>query len=110
MNDLRRWKKLDYKNATDNPDLLRSVWVDFPAQMPSFLEPARKDLLTVYKEDGTPVVYNGTNGADMVGYYHIFKASDRDAFTDRVYLSPVGKAQIDEYEDKGYKLSQTIGW
>lgn len=110
LNDLRRWKKLDYMNATDNPDLLRSVWVDFPAQMPSFLEPARKDLLTVYKEDGTPVVYNGTNGADMVGYYHIFKASDRDAFTDRVYLSPVGKAQIDEYEDKGYKLSQTIGW
>ncbi len=110
LNDLRRWKKINYMNATQNPDLLKSVWIDFPNQMPSYLSDARKDVLKVYKEDGTPVVYDGTNAAQMVGYYHIYNATDRDAFTDRVYLAPVGKAQIDEYAEKGYKLSQTIGW
>ena len=56
------------------------------------------------------VTYTGTNAADMVGYYIPENISNRDAFTDRVYLAPVGNTQISEYLDKGYKLTQTAGW
>jgi hypothetical protein len=37
-------------------------------------------------------------------------ASNRNAFGDQNYLSPVGQAQINEYKDKGYTLTQTPGW
>ncbi|MBL7970515.1 MAG: hypothetical protein JNL03_03255, partial [Prolixibacteraceae bacterium] len=59
---------------------------------------------------GTIVTYSGTNAADRVGYYIPENVSNRDDFTDRVYLAPVGNTQISEYLDKGYKLTQTLGW
>ena len=71
----------------------------------------KKDKVQVTeKADGTVVTYDGTNGADMVGFYVPENISNRDAFNDRVYLAPVGEAQISEYSDKGYTLSQTPGW
>ncbi|NTU94724.1 MAG: RagB/SusD family nutrient uptake outer membrane protein, partial [Bacteroidales bacterium] len=66
--------------------------------------------LKVKKADGTIVTYDGTNAASMVGYYIPENISDRDAFTARVYLAPVGNNQISEYQDKGYKLTQTALW
>lgn len=66
--------------------------------------------LNVKKADGTIVTYTGTNGADMVGYYIPENISNRDAFTDRVYLAPIGNNQISEYKDKGYTLTQTPLW
>lgn len=110
LNDIRRWKKLSYMDADKNPDILMSVWIDFKKDAPSFLEAKRVGILTVYKEDGTPVVYNGNNGDEMVGFYRVYNSENRDLFTDRAYLSPVGKAQIDEYSEKGYTLTQTKGW
>jgi starch-binding outer membrane protein, SusD/RagB family len=37
-------------------------------------------------------------------------ASNRLAFSDKNYLAPVGQAQIIQYQDHGYKLTQTKGW
>ncbi|MDR2802276.1 MAG: hypothetical protein LBB31_03560 [Prevotellaceae bacterium] len=62
------------------------------------------------KADGTIITFNGSNAADMVGYYLPEGVADRDDFTDRVYLSPVGKNQIDLYRSQGYTLTQTPGW
>lgn len=78
----------------------------------SFLLVAARSVrkLKVKKADGTIVTYTGTNGADMVGYYIPENISDRDAFTARVYLAPVGNNQISSYQDKGYKLTQTPLW
>ncbi|MGE5347860.1 MAG: RagB/SusD family nutrient uptake outer membrane protein [Actinomycetota bacterium] len=108
--DIKRWKKLNYMDVTTNPDLHLGLWIDFPVEYAEWLVPAKVNKLKVQKADGTVVTYTGTNGADMVGYYIPENISARDAFTDRVYLAPVGMTQIAEYADKGYTLTQTPGW
>ncbi len=110
--DIKRWKKIDYMSATKNPDLLKGLWINIPKELPSLLDPKNKKegKLKVMKADGTIVTFDGKNGADMVGFYVIENGKDRNEFGTNVYLSPVGKAQIDAYADKGYKLTQTIGW
>ncbi len=108
--DIRRWKKIHYMNGTANPDNLLGLWVNFTTEYPEWLVKSKESKLKVKKADGTVVTYNGTNGADMVGYYIPENISDRDPFTDRVYLAPVGNTQISEYLDKGFKLTQTTGW
>ena len=107
--DIKRWKKISYMANTD-PDNMLGLWVDFNTELPTWLVKAKEGKLKVKKEDGTVVTYNGTNGADMVGYYIPENVSNRDAFTERVYLAPVGNTQISEYLDKGYTLTQTPGW
>jgi len=107
--DIKRWKKIDYMRNTD-PDNMLGLWINFQTEFPEFLVASKKDKLKVKKADGTVVTYNGTNGADMVGYYVPENVSNRDAFTDRVYLAPVGNTQISEYKMKGYTLTQTPGW
>ncbi|MDX9729621.1 MAG: RagB/SusD family nutrient uptake outer membrane protein [Bacteroidales bacterium] len=108
--DIKRWKKLNYLDVTTNPDLHLGLWMNFPVDMPEWLIAAKVDKLKVQKADGTVVTYTGTNGADMVGYYIPENISPRDAFTDRVYLAPVGIAQITQYAEKGYTLTQSTGW
>lgn len=108
--DIKRWKKIDYMNGTTHPDNLLGLWVNFQSEYPEWLIAGKVGKLKVKKADGTVVTYNGTNGADMVGYYIPENVSDRDAFTDRVYMAPVGNTQISEYLDKGYTLTQTPGW
>jgi hypothetical protein len=108
--DIKRWKKINYMSGTQNPDLLLGPWVNFAAEMPEWLADAKVNKLKVKKADGTVVTYNGSNGADMVGYYIPENIADRDPFTDRVYMAPIGKNQISEYLDKGYTLTQTPGW
>ncbi len=108
--DIKRWKKLNYLDVATNPDLHLGLWMDFPVEMPEWLIAAKVNKLKVQKADGTVVTYSGTNGADMVGYYIPENISARDAFTDRVYLAPVGVAQITQYAEKGYTLTQTTGW
>jgi len=107
--DIKRWKKINYMANTD-PDNLLGLWIDFNTELPTLLVPAKVNKLKVKKADGTIVTYNGTNKADMVGYYIPESVANRDAFTDRVYLAPVGNTQISEYLDKGYTLTQTSGW
>ncbi|HPV18906.1 MAG TPA: RagB/SusD family nutrient uptake outer membrane protein [Prolixibacteraceae bacterium] len=108
--DIKRWKKINYMNGTANPDNLLGLWINFQAEFPEWLVAAKVDKLKVKKADGTVVTYNGSNAADMVGYYIPENVSDRDPFTDRVYMAPVGNTQISEYLDKGFKLTQTTGW
>lgn len=110
LKDIKRWNKIEYMDGNTNTDLLLGPWVDFPAEFPEWLVAAKVDKLQVEKEDGTVVTYNGSNDADMVGYYIPENVSNRDAFTDRVYLAPIGNNEISQYEEKGYTLSQTSGW
>ena len=107
--DIKRWKKIDYMKNTD-PDNLLGLWINFPTEYTEWLVPSKVNKLKVKKEDGTVVTYTGTNAADMVGYYIPENVSNRDAFTDRVYLAPIGNTQISEYLGKGFKLTQTTGW
>lgn len=108
--DIKRWKKINYMSATQNPDLLLGLWVNVKEEIPSLLANEKIGLLKVQKADGTVVTYDGTNGDEMVGFYVIERAADRQTFDDRVYLAPVGNAQIDQYKDKGFTLTQTPGW
>jgi hypothetical protein len=108
--DIKRWKKLSYLDVTVNPDLHLGLWVDFPAEFSSWLIPAKVGKLKVQNAVGTVITYDGTNAAEMVGYYIPENVTARDAFTDRVYLAPVGLNQISQYLEKGYTLTQTPGW
>ena len=108
--DIKRWKKIDYMNCTKHPDNLAGIWVNFKTEVPSYLEAAKIGILKVRKWDGTIVTYNGSNADDMVGFYIPEGVTDRSSFDDRVYLSPVGKDQIDLYNKRGYNLTQTPLW
>jgi hypothetical protein len=107
--DLKRWKKIDYMRNTD-PDNLLGLWINFQTEFPEWLVTSKVGKLKVKKADNTIVTYSGTNAADMVGYYIPENISNRDPFTDRVYLAPVGNTQVNNYKDKGYTLTQTPGW
>lgn len=108
--DIKRWKKIQYMDANINSDLLLGPWVNFPVEYPAWLVAAKVGKLQVRKADNSVVTYNGTNGADMIGFYIPENASNRDAFTDRVYLAPIGNNEITQYAEKGFTLTQTPGW
>ncbi|MBL7760782.1 MAG: RagB/SusD family nutrient uptake outer membrane protein [Sediminibacterium sp.] len=108
--DLKRWKKLSYMDFSTNADYSLGPWVNIPAEIPTYLTTANINRVRVKKLDGTIVTYNGTNAAQMVGFWVVENFQNRAAFSDRVYLSPVGQSQIIQYEEKGYKLTQTKLW
>jgi len=108
--DLKRWKKLNYMDYSTNPDYFLGPWVNVQAEIPSYLTTATKGKVRVKKADGTIVTWDGTNASAMVGYWMIENAQNRLSFTDKSYLSPVGQSQIIQYQDAGYKLTQTAGW
>lgn len=108
--DLKRWKKIQYMDFSSNPDYFLGPWVDISKEVPAYLATGYKNVLKVKKENGEVITYNGTNGSAMVGFYMVQNASNRNKFGDEVYTAPVGQAQIVEYQDKGYKLTQTAGW
>ncbi len=108
--DLKRWKKINKMDGVANPDMMLGLWINFPVELPEWLVAAKVNKLKIKKADGTVVTYTGSNGADMVGYYIPEAIANRVAFTDRVYLAPVGNTQINMYKDKGFTLTQTPGW
>lgn len=108
--DIKRWKKIQYMSAATCPDNLKSIWVNIKKEVPALLVKAKEGKLQIMKEDGTVIIYNGSNGDDLVGYYLPEGVKDRNSFTDRVYLSPVGSSQITLYSGYGYKLTQTPLW
>jgi len=108
--DIKRWKKINYMDFSTDPDYFLGVWVNFPEELPSFLTSAREGVLKIKKKDGTVVTYNGSNGADMVGFYMVENAANRNTFDDRVYMAPIGESQIVQYGELGYTLTQTAGW
>lgn len=110
LHDIKRWNKLEYMDNEKYPDTMVGPWVDLQKEVPAYLGAEYIGQRRVRKEDGTIVTFDGTNAADMVGYYIPTNAQPRDVFTDRSYCSPVGKQEIDLYEEKGFKLTQTTGW
>ena len=114
INDLRRWSKLAYMDTDLNEDLLSGSWVNFPDQLPGELVSGKINELGVVDLNGQYIVYDGTNGDDLKGFYRNTSNKGRLPFLDQPgmnpYLSPVGKVQMDEYEMRGYKLQQTEGW
>lgn len=108
--DLKRWKKLSNMDFSTNPDYFLGPWVNVQAEIPSYLTSANVGKVRVKKTDGTIVTYNGTNASSMIGFWMVENAQNRNAFTDRSYLAPVGQSQIVQYEEKGFKLTQTKLW
>ena len=108
--DLKRWKKLHYMDFSTDPDYFLGPWVDVQAEIPTALTTGTIGKVRVRKTDGTTVTWDGTNRSAMVGFWVVDNVANRNSFTDRSYLSPVGQAQINEYKDKGYTLTQTTGW
>lgn len=108
--DIKRWKKLDYMNYSTNADYFLGPWVNVATEAPSYITAAFVGKTKVKKADGTIVTYNGSNAADMVGYWMVENAQNRSAFSEKNYLSPVGQSQIIQYQENGHTLSQTKGW
>jgi starch-binding outer membrane protein, SusD/RagB family len=109
--DLKRWKKLQYMDYGTNPDYFLGPWINIPAELPSnFLNTGNKGKIKVKKADGTIVTWDGTNASSMIGFWMVENAQNRLSFTDRSYMAPIGQAQIIQYEEKGFKLTQTTGW
>lgn len=109
LNDLRRWKKLNYMDF-QNPDYAAGPWLDVNKDLKTQLTPSFIGRLRVMKEDGTIVTYDGTNDADMVGFYVVQNFANRVPFTDRVYLAPLGRNEIQAYKERGFTLTQNPGW
>jgi hypothetical protein len=110
--DLKRWKKLNYMDFSTNPDYLLGPWVNVPVELPSYVTAIAANIgkTKVKKLDGTIVTFDGTNQSQMVGFWVVENGANRNAFTDKMYLSPVGQAQIVQYQQKGFTLTQTTGW
>jgi len=108
--DLKRWKKLTNMNFSTNPDYFLGPWVNLQVELPSLLTTANIGKTRVKKADGTIVAYTGNNSEDMIGFYLVENVQNRLAFTDKSYMAPVGQSQITQYEEKGFKLTQTTGW
>ena len=70
----------------------------------------KKNSTRVMKADGTIVTFDGTNAAEMVGFYMPTNAQPRNDFYEKNYLNPIGKQDISNYAQKGYTLTQTKGW
>jgi hypothetical protein len=123
--DLKRWKKLDYMDESQNPDLLLGTWVDGNelAVINSNGEkeyPFRSGISKVTTASGETIVYINdeeagvNNGDQMVGFYSTTIAIPRQPFLDEPgvnpYLAPIGIDQQRDYQNKGYQLAQTEGW
>lgn len=108
--DIKRWKKINYMDGATNTDIMLGLWTNFQTEFSEWLVTSKVGKLKVKLEDGTVVTYDGTNAAAMIGYYIPENISNRDPFTERVCLAPLGNTQINQYKDKGYTLTQTPGW
>lgn len=114
IQDLRRWKKLSNLNFMKN-DYKLGAWIvgtlDFGDKAkPGKIQAAQKGKLQVMKADGSIVTFDGTNDADIVGFYVARNFVNRVAISDRNYLAPVSIALLQEYKSRGYTLTQTPGW
>ena len=90
--DLKRWKKLDYMCNEFNPDIKYGAYIRY-ADYP--------------KANKAEVVIDG--GASE-GFILCNTGKARKAPTDRNYVKPVPKDQIQLYKDNGYTLTQTKEW
>ncbi len=112
--DLRRWKKLQYMDTDVNKDLLVGTWVNFQSEVPDQLKASNIGKIRVIDANGNAIVYNGSNGSKMNGFFCPAENVGRLPFINipnvNPYLSPIGTTQISTYKNKGYTLTQTEGW
>lgn len=109
--DIKRWGKISYMDNKKYPDTMYGAWVNFPVDVPSYLDKDHIGLLTVRNAAGEDIVYDGTNEEQMVGFYKISNVEARDTFDEaKAYLSPVGVQDIKQYTDYNFKLTQTKAW
>lgn len=114
IQDIRRWKKLHYLNFTSE-DYRLGPWIIGNVDLrdranPGKIAPSYRNVLQVKNAAGQIITYNGTNDAQMVGYYVVRNFANRLAVQDRNYLAPISQLLIDEYKDRGFTLNQTTGW
>lgn len=97
-----------------NTDLLVGTWVNFQSEASEELTAANKGKIRVMDQTGKLIVYDGTNGAQMNGFFYPLENLGRFKFLDipnvNPYLSPIGINQMTDYKNKGYHLTQTEGW
>lgn len=109
IKDLRRWYKLDYMDYDTNPDKYLGPWVNLDTECQEFMK-SRVNTIKVQHADGSIATYNGSNADQMEGFYCVRNAVNRETFFDRSYMAPVGQQQINDYKERGYKLTQTENW
>lgn len=92
LDDLRRWKKLEYVDQVDNPETNRGAWVD----------------KSNYDSELTDITLtNGDKGYIIPATEeHVLRQFDDP----RVYLDPIPLDQIKLYSDHGVELEQNSGW
>ncbi len=91
LDDLRRWKKLEYAN-TNGTDINRGAWI-VKSQWPATLK---------------AVIEN--NAAEGYITPCVTAASHRTFVDPKVYLDPIPLDQIKLYADQGVELKQNAGW
>lgn len=91
LDDLKRWKKLEYTDTKTNPDINRGAWI------------VKASYPTLHAD----VKIEGNAAA---GYILPSPTAQR-LFTDpRVYLNPLPLDQISLYKTNGVELTQNPGW
>lgn len=90
LDDLRRWKKLEYVDQVQRKDVNRGAWIK------------KSD----YPKSKVIIENNAAEGYIIP----VPPASVRTFDNPRVYLSPVGPDQIKLYKDQGVELTQNPGW
>lgn len=92
LDDLRRWKKLEYSDTQGNPTINRGVWI---------VEAEHPDMKDIFIENDAPEGY----------IVPAWKPETQRLFTEeKVYLDPLPIDQMKLYQDKGKELSQNPGW
>jgi hypothetical protein len=93
LEDLKRWKKLEYTDTQAKPDINRGAWVR-RASYPGL-------IASVKIEGDAPEGY----------LIPAPNAATQRTFTDpKVYLEPLPLDQIKLYQDRGVTLRQNTGW
>ena len=90
--DLKRWKKLEYMYNGANPSIKYGAYISY-TEYPK----ANKTELPI-------------EGGATEGYILCNTGTERQAPTDKNYVKPVPKDQIQLYKDNGYTLTQTAEW
>lgn len=93
LDDLKRWKKLEYVDMVSNPDINQGAWIkksDYP-------DSPLTDITLTDGEEGYIIPASAS-------------ASLREFDNERVYLSPIPLDQITLYKDQGVTLEQNPGW
>ena len=117
LQDLRRWKKLEYMDNVANPKTLWGAWSkltdikDIPDNNLSSL----RGTIGVVDMKGNKTVYDGNNPS-LEGFFYRVAANNSprqpflNVFNVNPYLAPIGINQRADYRNRGYVLAQTPGW